>query len=71
MSEIVLEKDGHWFHDGEKGRYYYKNHLNYLQGIRNYLIKCHRCEDWIYPKESICFDRASRLGLPLIHQRCR
>lgn len=69
---IVEERAGHWFHQCLTGRFYFKNHTDFLSDKRTYVPYCMRCEDWIYPDEAACFDKAtSRNGYPLIHQKCR
>lgn len=72
MSEqIVLQKGNHHFYDDSQGRYYYKDYENYLRGNKTYLIKCSRCEDYIYMKDHIFVDKSSRESQPIIHERCR
>lgn len=72
MSEqILIEKDNCCFQDDSHGRYYYKNHKHSLKNNKTYLTKCSRCNDYIYLKDSIFFDKSARFGNPIIHERCR
>ena len=69
--QIAAERDGHLFHDDSYGRYFYKNHRDYLMHIKTYLMKCSKCLDYLYPEQSrTIIVGVTRIGTQDIHLEC-
>lgn len=68
--EIVTEREGKFFHQDGKGRFYYKNHDDYSFNNRTYLRECMNCHDYIYPDQKTKPENFSRLGTVYLHNKC-
>lgn len=66
-------KDEKWIHENQSRTmaYFYNNNEDYENRKKIFLIKCHRCDSWILPKDKIYNDKHSRVGNLIIHERCR